>query len=122
MPDSLGHSDAEGIEVAGHAVNFLEAVSFGSLCAGNGNPSAFQAILQHFHHIFVVWQKIQTPRLHPLIDGRDKQFRENAPVFQLLQHVVPKLRDQWGRGLVIQFLKQPLTVSRRAEQVAFSRL
>ena len=117
--DPLRHGDAEGVQVVRHRFQLIQRREAGS-GAGNGDSSAFQAVLQNGHDVFVLFLAAQQPRLHRLRDGAHPQGAQDVSPHQLVKDVVLELRDQRDGGFLIHRPKQLRPVSRGAEDVSIA--
>lgn len=122
VPDAVGHSYAEGVEVAGDILHALKAVRLVRYSAGNGDGSAFQPPFQNLHHVFIVGPQLQHPGVQLLSQRENLQWAQLAPVDQSVQNDIPKLRDQGGGSLAVQLIKEPVPVPGGDEDVALPGL
>ena len=68
--DTVSHSNAKGIQIAGHAVYLRKAVCRIWNSTRNGDTSIFEPLLQNVRHVSILRQQCQRPCFHTLGEGK----------------------------------------------------
>ena len=68
--DTVSHSNAKGIQIAGHAVHLRKAVCRTRESTGNGDIPIFEPLLQNIRYVSILWQQRQRPCFHPFCEGK----------------------------------------------------
>ena len=118
--DTIGHSNAKGVQIAGHAVYLRKAVCRIRDSTRNGDTPSFEALLQNVRYVSILWQQRQRPCFHALSEGKHFHLPQIAAGNERIQHIVLKLRDQRCGGFPVYLSKQTRTVSGRAKDIAFA--
>ena len=118
--DTVSHSNAKGIQIAGHAVYLRKAVCRIWNSTRNGDTSIFEPLLQNVRHVSILRQQCQRPCFHTLGKGVYLHLPQIAACNERIQHIVLKLRDQRCGSFPVYLSKQTRTVSRRAKDIAFA--
>ena len=118
--DTVRHSNAKGIQIAGHAVYLRKAVCRIRDGTRNGDTLIFEPPLQNVRYVLIFRQQRQRPCFHPLCEGKHFHLPQIAAGNERIQHIVLKLRDQRCGGFPVYLSKQTRTVSGRAKDIAFA--
>ena len=68
--DTVSHSNAKGIQIAGHAVYLRETVCRIRDSTRNGDTPIFEPLLQNVRYVPVLRQQRQRPCFHALSEGK----------------------------------------------------
>ena len=129
MPDQLGnelaadtvsHSNAKGIQIAGYAVYLRKAICRTRDSTRNGDTPIFEPLLQNVRYISVLRQQRQRPCFHALSEGKHFHLPQITAGNERIQHIVLKLWDQRCGSFPVYLSKQTRTVSGRAKDLAFA--
>ena len=118
--DTVSHSNAKGIQIAGHAVYLRKAVCRIWNSTRNGDTSIFEPLLQNVRYVSILRQQRQRPCFHALSEGKHFHLPQITTGNERIQHIVLKLRDQRCGSFPVYLSKQTRTVSRRAKDIAFA--
>ena len=118
--DTVRHSNAKGIQIAGHAVYLRKAVCHIRDSTRNGDIPIFEPLLQNVRYVSVLRQQRQRPGFHALGEGKHFHLPQIAAGNERIQHIVLKLRDQRCGSFPVYLSKQTRTVSGRAKDIAFA--
>ena len=118
--DTVSHSNAKGIQIAGHAVYLYKTVCRIWDSTRNGDTPIFKPLLQNVRHVSILWQQRQRPCFHALSEGKNFHLPQITAGNERIQHIVLKLRDQRCSSFPVYLSKQPRTVSGRAKDIAFA--
>ena len=118
--DTVGHSNAKGIQIAGHAAYLRKAVCRIRDSTRNGDIPIFEPLLQNVSYVSILWQQRQRPCFHALSEGKNFHLPQITTDNERIQHIVLKLRDQRCGGFPVYLSKQTRTVSGRAKDIAFA--
>ena len=118
--DAFGYRHAEGVQITGDILHAVKAVRVAD-GSGDGNGPAFQTVLHHGDDVGVVLPAMQHPGVQLLLQGNDLQPFQNAPAFQLIQHIVPERWNQRHRRFPVHLFKEAIPVVFRAEDDALAR-
>ena len=118
--DTVSHSNAKGIQIAGHAVYLRKVVCRIWNSTRNGDTSIFEPLLQNIRHVSILRQQCQRPCFHALSEGKHFHLPQIAAGNERIQHIVLKFRDQRCGSFPVYLSKQTRTVSGRAKDIAFA--
>ena len=118
--DTIGHSNAKGVQIAGHAIYHRKAVCRIWDSTRNGDTPIFEPLLQNVRYVSILWQQRQRPCFHALSEGKHFHLPQIAAGNEGIQHIVLKLRDQRCGSFPVYLSKQTRTVSGRAKDIAFA--
>ena len=118
--DTVRHSNAKGIQIAGYAVHLRKAVCRIWDSTRNGDTPIFEALFQNVCYVLILRQQRQRPCFHALSEGKHFHLPQIAAGNERIQHIVLKLRDQRRGGFPVYLSKQARTVSGRAKDIAFA--
>ena len=68
--DTIGHSNAKGIQIAGHAAYLRKAVCRIRDSTRNGDIPIFEPLLQNVCYVLILRQQRQRPCFHTLCEGK----------------------------------------------------
>ena len=118
--DTVSHSNAKGIQIAGYAVYLRKAICCIHSSTRNGDTPIFEALFQNVCYVLILRQQRQRPCFHALGKGVYLHLPQIAAGNERIQHIVLKLRDQRCGGFPVYLSKQTRTVSGRAKDIAFA--
>ena len=118
--DTVSHSNAKGVQIAGYAVYLRKAVCRIWDSTRNGDTPIFEALFQNVCYVLILRQQRQRPCFHALGKGVYLHLPQIAACNERIQHIVLKLRDQRCGGFPVYLSKQTRTVSGRAKDIAFA--
>ena len=118
--DTIGHSNAKGVQIAGHAIYLRKAVCRIWDSTRNGDTPIFEPLLQDVRYVSILCQQRQRPCFHALSEGKHFHLPQIAAGNERIQHIVLKLRDQRCGGFPVYLSEQTRTVSGRTKDIAFA--
>ena len=118
--DTVSHSNAKGIQIAGRAVYLRKAICRIRDSARNDDIPIFEALLQNVRYVSILRQQLQHPCVHALGKGKYFHLPQSAAGNERIQHIVLKLRDQRRGSLPVYLSEQARTVSGWAKDIAFA--
>ena len=118
--DTVRHSNAKGIQIAGYAVYLRKAICCIHSSTRNGDTPIFETLFQNVCYVLILRQQRQRPCFHALSEGKHFHLPQIAAGNERIQHIVLKLRDQRCGGFPVYLSKQTRTVSGRTKDIAFA--
>ena len=68
--DTVSHSNAKGIQIAGYAVYLRKAICCIHSSTRNGDTPIFEALFQNVCYVLILRQQCQRPCFHTLCEGK----------------------------------------------------
>ena len=99
--DTVRHSNAKGIQIAGHAVYLRKTVCRIRDSTRNGDTPIFEPLLQDVRYVSILRQQRQRPCFHALSEGKHFHLPQITAGNERIQHIVLKLRDQRCGGFPV---------------------
>ena len=118
--DTVRHSNAKGIQIAGYAVYLRKAICCIHSSTRNGDTPIFEALFQNVCYVLILRQQRQRPCFHALSEGKHFHLPQITTGNERIQHIVLKLRDQRCGSFPVYLSKQTRTVSGRTKDIAFA--